>query len=115
MCIRDSIIRDGNSLILNLNKNTTEENNRFKKINVKNLSSLSSMINKPIQNIEIKIKNSNSLDQIKQILTKSGDTNVQIRITEDEKNYAFKLKNKRLVVRSHINLLKKQGITTNIF
>ena len=49
------IIRDGNSLILNLSKNTTEENNRFKKINVKNLSSLSSMINKPIQNIEIKI------------------------------------------------------------
>ena len=109
------IIRDGNSLILNLNKNTTEENNRFKKINVKNLSSLSSMINKPIQNIEIKIKNSNFLDQIKQILTKSGDTNVQIRIIEDTKNYAFKLRNKRLVDRSHINLLKKQGITTNIF
>ena len=108
------IIRDGNSLILNLNKNTTEENNRFKKINVKNLSSLSSMINKPIQNIEIKIKNSNFLDQIKQILTKSGDTNVQIRIIEDTKNYAFKLRNKRLVERSHINLLKKQGITTNI-
>ncbi len=108
------IIRDGNSLILNLNKNTTEENNRFKKINVKNLSSLSSMINKPIQNIEIKIKNSNSLDQIKQILTKSGDTNVQIRIIEDTKNFAFKLRNKRLVERSHINLLKKQGITTNI-
>ena len=109
------IIRDGNSLILNLNKNTTEENNRFKKINVKNLSSLSSMINKPIQNIEIKIKNSNFLDHIKQILTKSGDTNVQIRIIEDAKNYSFKLRNKRLVDRSHINLLKKQGITTNIF
>ena len=53
--------------------------------------------------------------QIKQILTKSGDTNVQIRIIEDAKNYAFKLRNKRLVDRSHINLLKKQGITTNIF
>ena len=73
------------------------------------------MINKPIQNIEIKIRNSNFLDQIKQILTKSGDTNVQIRIIEDAKNYAFKLRNKRLVDRSHINLLKKQGITTNIF
>ena len=73
------------------------------------------MINKPIQNIEIKIKNSNFLDQIKQILTKSGDTNVQIRIIEDAKNYAFKLRNKRLVDRTHINLLKKQGITTNIF
>ena len=109
------IISDGNSLILNLTKNTTEENNRFKKINVKNLSSLSSMINKPIENIEIKIKNSNFLDKIKQILTKSGDTNVQIRITEDAKDYAFKLKNKRLVDRSLINLLKKQGITTNIF
>ena len=109
------IIRDGNSLILNLSKNTTEENNRFKKINVKKLSSLSSMINKPIQNIEIKIRNSNFLEQVKQILTKSGDTNVQIRIIEDAKNYAFKLRNKRLVDRSHINLLKKQGITTNIF
>ena len=43
------------------------------------------------------------------------DRNVQIRIIEDAKNYAFKLRNKRLVDRSHINLLKKQGITTNIF
>ena len=45
--------------------------------------------------------------------------NVQIDInviTEcDEKNYAFKLRNKRLVDRKHINLLKKQGINTNIF
>ncbi len=105
----------GNSLILSLNKNINEENNRFKRINVKNVSSLSSMINKPIENIEIRIKDDNFLDKINKILYKNGKTNVKISITVDEKNYAFKLRNKRLVDRKHINLLKKQGINTNIF
>ena len=110
-----NIIKEGNSLILGLNKNINEENNRFKRINIKKISSLSSMINKPIENIEIQISDNDFLEKIKNILFKSGDTNVQIRVTVDEKNYAFKLRNKRLVDRTHINLLKKQGITTSIF
>ncbi len=110
-----NILKEGNSLILSLNKNINEENNRFKRINVKNVSSLSSMINKPIENIEIRIKDDNFLDKINKILYKNGKTNVKISITVDEKNYAFKLRNKRLVDRKHINLLKKQGINTNIF
>ena len=73
------------------------------------------MINKPIENIEIRIKDDNFLDKINKILYKNGKTNVKISITVDEKNYAFKLRNKRLVDRKHINLLKKQGINTNIF
>ena len=73
------------------------------------------MINKPIENIEIQITDNNFLEKIKNILFKSGETNVQIRVIVDEKNYAFKLRNKRLVDRTHINLLKKQGITTSIF
>ena len=110
-----NIIKEGNSLILGLNKNINEENNRFKRINIKKISSLSSMINKPIENIEIQITDNNFLEKIKNILFKSGETNVQIRVIVDEKNYAFKLRNKRLVDRTHINLLKKQGITTSIF
>ncbi len=73
------------------------------------------MINKPIENIEIRIKDDNFLDKINKILNKNGKTNVKISITVDEKKYAFKLRNKRLVDRKHINLLKKQGINTNIF
>ena len=110
-----NIIKEGNSLILGLNKNINEETNRFKRINIKKISSLSSMINKPIENIEIQITDNNFLEKIKNILFKSGETNVQIRVIVDEKNYAFKLRNKRLVDRTHINLLKKQGITTSIF
>ena len=110
-----NIIKEGNSLILGLNKNINEETNRFKRINIKKISSLSSMINKPIENIEIQITDNNFLEKIKNILFKSGETNVQIRVIVDEKNYAFKLRNKRLVDRTHINLLKNQGITTSIF
>ena len=110
-----NIIKEGNSLILGLNKNINEETNRFKRINIKKISSLSSMINKPIENIEIQITDNNFLEKIKNILFKSGETNVQIRVIVDKKNYAFKLRNKRLVDRTHINLLKKQGITTSIF
>ena len=109
------ILNEGNSLILTINKNTSEEVNRFKKINVRKIASLKNLFDKPISNIEIFVKDKKSIDKIKKILSKTGNTEVKIKIQNEKNKYIFNLKNKRYVDRKNINLLKNQGISTNIF
>ena len=48
-------------------------------------------------------------------MEKQPNTEVKIEIQNDDSKYIFNLKNKRLVDRKNINLLKNQGISTNIF
>ena len=72
------------------------------------------MINKPISNIEIFIEDQKNLQKVEKILSKTGDTQVKISILADKDKYIFNLKNKRFVDRKNLNLLKNQGISTNI-
>jgi DNA polymerase-3 subunit alpha len=46
-----NILIEGNSLIITLIKNITEDNNRFKRLNVKKIASLKDLFNKPISEI----------------------------------------------------------------
>ncbi len=112
--INREILKDGNSLILTLTKNISDENNRFKRINVKKIASLKNLLNKPISNVEIFIDNQKSIEMIEKILSKSGNTEVKIKIKDEKNKYIFNLKNKRFVDRKHLNLLKNQGISTYI-
>ena len=112
--INREALSEGNSLIITVNKNLNDENNRFKKFNVKKISSLKNLVNKPIQNVIISINSEESLKEIDKILYKPGETNVKIKIVSDSKEFIFNLKNKRYLDKTHINLLKNQGISTNI-
>lgn len=111
--INREIIKEGISLIITIYKNP-HDTNRFKKLTVKKISSLNSLINKPINLIEILLKDEKNLKNIKEILSKPGNTEVKINIEQEGIKYFFKLKNKRQVDKSHLNLLKNQGILANI-
>ena len=108
------ILIEGNSLIITINKNNNDENNRFKRINVRKIASLKNLFDKPISNIELFIKDQKSIDKIEKILSKNGNTEVKIKIQDEKNKYIFNLKNKRFVDRKSLNLLKNQGISTNI-
>ena len=108
------ILTEGNTLLLSVGKNLSDDDNRFKRINVKKISSLKNILNKPIENIEIILNNSKSIEKIEKILSKDGQTQVKINIQEDKEKLIFNLKNKRFVDRKHLNLLKNQGINANI-
>ena len=111
---RDILI-EGNSIILTLTKNNLEDDNRFKRINVRKVASLKNLYEKPINNIEILIKDEKYLNHVQKILEKNGQTQVIIKILDQDNKLVFNLKNRRLVDRKNLNLLKNQGICTNIF
>ena len=112
--INRDYLKEGESLIITINKGLVEENNRFKKFNIKKIAPIKNLINKPITNVIISVENDESLKKIESILNKTGNTNVKIRFILEKKELVFNLKNKRFFDRSHINLLKNQGIITNI-
>ena len=109
-----NILTEGNSLIITLSKNITEDNNRFKRINVKKVASLKDLFNKPITDIDFITNDSSNIKDISSYIKKDGATNVKIKIKDGNKNLIFKLKNKRLVDRKSLNKLKKQDILTTI-
>ena len=109
-----NILKEGNSLMILINKNEDEKENRFKRLNVRKISSLKSVFDKPINKIEFLIKHENELELIKQYISMDGDTDVQINLKNDNKNFIFHLKNKRYVDRKTINKLKTNNISLNI-
>ena len=109
-----NILVEGNSLIITLSKNITDDNNRFKRLNVKKITSLKDIFNKPISEIEFKTQDLNKINEISNFNKKDGTTEVKINIKDGDKKLIFKLKNKRLVDRKSVNTLKKQDILTTI-
>ena len=107
-------IKEGQSVILTLLKNSNDTDQRIR-INVKKIIPLDDILNKPINNLKIKISNLNKIDILNNILSTRGDVSIEFEIHENNKKYTFRLKNKRFVDHNIINSIKNQGILTSIF
>ncbi len=105
---------EGNSLILTLSKNITDNENRFKRINVKKIASLKDLFNKEILEVEFILNDANQISKISNLVDKKGKTDVKIKIKDQNKDLVFKLKNKRFVDKKSINKVKNQDISYNI-
>ena len=108
------ILKEGNSLILTINKSITDENNRFKRLNVKKIGSLIDLVNKPIKEVTFKINSEKQLKEISNYLNKNGDTLININLTNSDKDLKFKLENKRNLDRKMLNLLRNKEISAII-
>jgi len=108
------ILIEGNSLIITLVKNISNDENRFKRINVQKIASLKDLSNKPISKIIFNITNINQINDISKLIKDEGVTEVNFKIRDEDKDLVFKLKNKRSVDRKSINLIKNQDILTTI-
>jgi DNA polymerase-3 subunit alpha len=110
---RNSLV-EGNSFIITLSKNLSENENRFKRINVKKIASLKDLFNKPISAIDFNTNKTSQIHKISSLIKKKGLTEVKIKVKDKDNELVFKLKNKRIVDRKSINTLKNQDISTII-
>ena len=108
------ILKEGNSLILTLVKSTSNDENRFKRINVQKIGSLKDLLNKSIDEVLFNIKSLKELDEISNFLTKNGETIIKIKIKNKDYNFDFQLSNKRNIDRKTINLLRNKEISALI-
>ncbi len=108
------ILKEGKSLILTLMKSLSNEENRFKRINVQRITSLQDLLNKPINEVTFNLKSLKELDEISKILSEGGNTSIKINLSDNENNLYFHLKNKRNIERKTINLLRNREISAII-
>ncbi len=108
------ILVEGNSLLMTLAKNIVEDENRFKRVNVKKIVSLKSLYNKPISKIEFEITRQDQMKEISELIKTEGNTDVKIKFNNGKEKLIFKLKNKRFVDRKLLNIIKNQDILTTI-
>jgi len=105
---------EGNSLIITLIKTISNDENRFKRINVQNIASLKDLFNKPVNEILFNIKSVKDIDKLSDLVKEKGATVVKINITDKNKDISFRLKNKRLIDRKAINIIRNNDISTFI-
>ena len=112
--INRSVLIEGNSLLITLIKNISDEENRFKRINVKKITSLNEVVNKSINEVVFKLNDIKKLESLKSLSQKEGNAQVKLILKDNEKNLTFKLKEKRQIDRKIINTLINEEISTLI-
>lgn len=108
------ILKEGNSLILTLAKSISNDENRFKRINVQKIGSLKDLFNSPINEVFFDVKSDEDIDVISKLLNENGKTTVNINLITDDKILKFKLKNTRNLDRKSLNILRKKEISSTI-
>ena len=100
-------------MLITLMKNLSDDENRFKRINVSKLILIKDLYNKPVRDIEININDVSNISKLNH-LEIEGSTNVKLKISTDKGKLIFNLKKNRKIDRNSINLLKKAGFSTQI-
>ena len=108
------ILKDGNSLILTLVKSISNDENRFKRINVQKIASLKDLLNKPIEQVTFSLKSLKELNEISNFLPSNGKTLIKFNISDNTSELKFQLKNKRNIDRKTINLIRNKEISAII-
>ena len=103
-------MKEGNSLILTLFKNVSNDVNRLTRINVQKIASLKNLFNSPINEVSFEIKSKLEIEKISTILESDGNTIVNINLVKGDNILQFRLKNPRKLDRKALNLLRNQEI-----
>ena len=98
-------LKEGNSLMLTLIKNYSDDNRSQRRINVKRIIPLKELINKKIANISFIFNKIEDIKKLKKLPIEKGETVVKVYLDENEKIHEFKLKNKRKLNNELLNSL----------
>ena len=102
------ILIEGNSVMITLVKNYIDESKVQKKINIRKIISMKEVIEKPLDEIKIKIQKLEDIKKFKKLDFKSGKTKVLIDVQIDKKILSFKLSENRKVDHKMLNLLRNK-------
>ena len=108
------ILKEGSSLLLTLVKSISNDENRFKRVNVQKIGSLIDLFNSPIKEVYFDLISDKNLEIISKVLTEDGKTEVKFNMNVKDKSLKFKLKKTRNLDRKSLNLLRKREISSTI-
>ena len=107
------ILKEGNSVFMNLIKNLSPDGTSSR-INVRTITKINDLTNATIKSIEISSLDIKNLDNIKKLISFPGETNVTLKINNNNVAHEYKLNEKRKIDQKTIALLKNAGVTLKI-
>ena len=104
---RDILI-EGSSVMITVVKNYVDESKIQKKINIRKIISMKEVIDKPIDEVKIKIENIEDIQKINKLGFENGNTKVNIDVEMNNKMMSFQLSKNRKIDHKMLNLIKNE-------
>ena len=107
-------LKESESFIITLQKDRNDSDDTKKRINVRKILSLNDVINEPYSKVTIELKENVKLNEIKQILSAKGNTEINLVIIKKNQKAYYSLENKRKFDLNHLNSLKTKEYVIKI-
>ncbi len=105
---------EGKSFLLTVMKDKENQDNRFRRINVRKILSLDKFTKTNYENVEIEMKNIEDLDKLYNAIKDKGTSKIRISVENKDKNYLFELKDKRKFDYETLKNLNKEAFIKKI-
>ena len=107
-------LKESESFVLTLQKEKISGEGVKRRINLKKILSLDEAINKPYSRVIIELKNNFNLEEIKELLSNKGDTEINIIIKDKNRSAHYSLQENRKFDLSHLKALKTKKYVEKI-
>ena len=107
-------LKESESFVLNLQKDRATDETTKKRINVKKITYLNEIINRPYSKVTIELKENFKIEEIKEILSENGSTEVNLVIKSQNKKVNYFLQNNRKFDLELLKMLKTKEYVEKI-
>ena len=108
------ILKESETFVLTLQKDTSSNDNIKKRANVKKIINLNDLINKPYSKVTIELKINFNINEIKDLLSTKGETTINLIIKNKNKKAHYSLNTNRKFDLSHLKALKAKNYVEKI-
>ena len=99
---------EGKSFLLTVIKDKENQENRFRRINVRKVLSLEEFTKSNYSDVYIEIDTSDNLEKLNESIKEKGSAKIKISVNEKNENYLFELKEKRKFNYDTLKYLNKE-------
>ncbi len=107
-------LKESESFVLTLQKEKISGETVKKRVNIKKIINLDDVINKPYSKVTIELKNDYDLNEIKELLSNRGETEINFLIKDKNKQAIFSLQENRKFDLNHLKALKAKKYVQKI-
>ena len=100
--------------MLTIIKDKENQDNRFRRINVRKIASLEKIVKQNYSNVKIEIDNEEDLNKLYEVIKEKGDSKIKIYINKEKKNYLFELNDRRKFNYDTLKRLNKENYIKKI-
>jgi len=107
-------IKESESFVLTLQKDKSIIDISKRRINIRKILSLDDMINKPYSKVTIELKENYNINEIKELLAKEGQTEINLIINNNNQRIHFNLQNARKFDFNQLKAIKNKEYVKKI-